>query len=86
MIDRQDSDAFGRSVPFTIDGQPFTTEDISQTASALLRLAGLDPANYDLGELEGKERPHTKHYEDNDIVAIEKNARFVSIREKGDVA
>ena len=76
----------GRSIPFTIDGQPFTTEDISQTASALLRLAGLDPANYDLGELEGKERPHTKHYEDNDIVTIEKDARFVSIRQKGDVA
>ena len=83
MTDRQTR---GRSIPFTIDGQPFTTEDISQTASALLRLAGLDPANYDLGELEGKERPHTKHYEDNDIVAIEKDARFVSIREKGDVA
>ena len=86
MIDRQDSDAFVRSVPFTIDGQPYTTEDISQKASALLHLAGLDPVNYDLGELEGKERPHTKHYEDNDIVVIEKDARFVSIRQKADVA
>ena len=86
MTDRQDPNAFGRPIPFTIDGQPFTTEDISQKASALLHLAGLDPANYDLGELLGKERPETKRYEDNDIVAIEKDARFVSIRQKGDVA
>lgn len=86
MTNRQDTNALGRSIPFTIDGQPFTTEDISQKASALLRLAGLDPANYDLGELEGKERPHTKRYDDDDIVPIEKDARFVSIRQKGDFA
>ena len=84
MTDRQD--AFRRSIPFTIDGQPFTTENRRQKASTLLRLAGLDPANYDLGELEDKERPHTKRYEDDDIVAIEKDARFVSIRQKGEVA
>ena len=47
----QAPDTFGHSIPFTIDGQPFTTEDPSQKASALLRLAGLDPTNYDLGEL-----------------------------------
>ena len=83
MTDRQTR---GRSIPFTIDGQPFTTEDLSQKASALLRLAGLDPASYDLGELLGKEQPETKRYEDDDIVGIEKDARFVSIRQKGDVA
>ena len=79
------TDAFGRALPFTIDGQPFTTDDISQKASALLRLAGLDPDNYDLGELQGKDRPQTKRYDDNDIVNIEKDARFVSIRQKGEV-
>ena len=75
-----------REIPFTIDGQPFTTSDISQKASALLRLAGLDPGRYDLGELLGKERPETKSFEDDDLVEIEKDARFVSIRQKGDVA
>lgn len=75
-----------REIPFTIDGQPFTTSDISQRASALLQLAGLDPGRYDLGELIGKERPQTKSYDDDDLVVIEKDARFVSIRQKGDVA
>ena len=37
------TDSVRRSIPFTIDGQPFTTDDISQRASALLRLAELDP-------------------------------------------
>ena len=76
----------GRSIPFTIDGQPYTTDDLSQTAADLLRLAGLDPASYDLGELQGKERPETKRFDDGDLVEIEKDARFVSIRQAGDVA
>ena len=46
-----------RRIPFAIDGQPFTTNDLSQRASDLLRLADLDPAIFDLGELVGKERP-----------------------------
>ena len=86
VTDPPTPNAFGRSIPFSIDGQPFTTDDISQRASALLRLAGLDPANYDLGELQGKDRPQTKRYDDNDLVIIEKDARFVSVRQKGPVA
>lgn len=82
----QGPDSFGRSIPFTIDGEPFTTNDIRQKASALLHLAGLDPANYDLGELQGKERPQTKIFDDDEIVIIEKDARFVSVRQKGTVA
>ncbi len=75
-----------RSIPFTIDGQPYTTNDLSQTAADLLRLAGLDPGTYDLGELIGKDRPETKRFDDGELVEIEKDARFVSIRQKGDVA
>ena len=85
MTGSQIPNSLGRSIPFTIDGQPFTTDDISQKASALLGLAGLDPANYDLGELQGKERPQTKRYDDDDLVNIEKDARFVSIRQRGEV-
>ena len=76
----------GRRIPFTIDGQPFTTEDPSQRASALLRLAGLDPAIFDLGELVGKERPQRKRFADDEIVSIAKDARFVSIRQSAPVA
>ena len=75
-----------RNIPFTIDGQPFTTDDLSQRASALLSLAGLDPAIFDLAELVGKERPQTKRFDDNEIVPIVKDARFVSIRQSAPVA
>ena len=74
-----------RDIPFTIDGKPYETADPSQRASALLRLAGLDPDLFDLGELEGKERPHTKKFDDNDTVHIRKDARFVSIRQSAPV-
>ena len=86
MLPTSNSEQVRRPIPFTIDGQPFTTSDISQKASALLRLAGLDPAIYDLGELRGKEQPQPKRFDDDELVAIEKDARFVSIREKSDVA
>ena len=75
-----------RRIPFTIDGQTFTTDDPSQRASALLRLAELDPATFDLGELIGKEHPETKRFADDQIVAITKDARFVSIRKSAPVA
>ena len=75
-----------RQIPFTVDGQPYTTSDPSQTAASILRLAGLDPAIFDLGELEGKERPTTKRYADDQTVIIRKDARFVSIRHSADVA
>ena len=86
MVEAQSVGIPRRSIPFTIDGQPFTTDDISQTAADLLKLAGLDPANYDLGELQGKEYIETRRFDDNEMVEIDKDARFVSIRQSGDVA
>ena len=80
------SDIYRRRIPFTIDGQPFTTDDLSQRASALLRLAGLDPATFDLGQLVGKDHPETKRFADNEVVTIVKDARFVSIRQSAPVA
>jgi len=74
-----------RAVKFTIDGQPYETTERRQEAAALLRLAGLDPALYDLGELHGK-RPQPVRYADTDIVEIHPGARFVSIRQRADVA
>ena len=49
MVEAQSIEIPRRSIPFTIDGQPFTTDDISQRTEDLLKLAGLNPANYDLG-------------------------------------
>ena len=54
MTDTAESKGEGRLIPFTVDGQPFSTNDPSQTAASILRLAGLDPAHFDLGELEGR--------------------------------
>ena len=75
-----------RRIPFTIDGQPYTTDDLSQRASALLKIAGLDPATFDLGELVGKDHPETKRFIDDEVVKIVKDARFVSIRQSAPVA
>ena len=86
MVEAQSIEVPRRSIPFTIDGQPFTTDDVSQTAADLLKLAGLDPANYDLGELQGKEHIQTRRFDDSELVEIDKDARFVSIRQSGDVA
>ena len=54
MNDSSNIEPIRRRIPFTIDGQPFTTDDLSQHASALLRLAGLDPATFDLAEPRGE--------------------------------
>ena len=86
MTESSNFESGRRRIPFTIDGQPFTTEDPSQRASALLRLAGLDPAIFDLGALVGKEHPQTKRFADDEIVNIVKDARFVSIRQSAPVA
>lgn len=74
-----------RTVKFTIDGRPYVTSDDKQTASELLRLAGLDPSGYDLAELrEGQAKP--KRFEDDDTVHIKDGARFISIRQRAEVA
>lgn len=74
-----------RTVHFTIDGRPFSTDQPNQTAAALLRLAGLDPDGYDLGEIRpGHAQP--KVYEDGEPVHVHDGEKFVSIRERAEVA
>ena len=75
-----------RNIPFTIDGQAFTTDVPIQRASDLLRLAGLDPTIFDLAEIVGKDHPVTKRFADDESVSIVKEARFISIRESAPVA
>lgn len=74
-----------KSVEFTIDGRTYETSDRRQPASAILRLAGLDPSLFDLGELRGH-RPQPIRFADDEIVEIHPGARFVSIRQRADVA
>ena len=71
---RQDQD-----IDFTIDGEAFSTEAHRQTSRDLLVLAGVDPADYDLGELVGN-RPDPKRFADDDDVTVHKGARFVTLR------
>jgi hypothetical protein len=75
----------GKPVYFVIDGRPFDTTDLRQTAAAILRLAGLDPSVYDLGELKGH-RPEPVRFAADEVVEIRQGARFVSIRRRADIA
>jgi hypothetical protein len=73
------------TVKFTIDGLSYTTQDERQPASDLLRLAGLDPAGYDLAEVRpGGGKPH--EYRDEHEVHIRDGAKFVSVRQRAEVA
>lgn len=74
-----------KTVTFTIDGRPFTVDDRKQTAAGLLGLAGLDPAGYDLGEVRPG-NPEPKRFKDDQPVNIKDGDRFVSIRERAEVA
>lgn len=73
------------TIKITIDGRPFSITDPDQTAASLLRLAGLDPAGYDLGELHGN-NPVPKRLDDDRKVHVKDGDRFVSIRERAAVA
>jgi hypothetical protein len=75
----------GKPVYFVIDGRPFNTTQLRQTAAAILRLADLDPSLFDLGELEGY-RPEPVRFVADELVDIHQGARFVSIRRRADIA
>ena len=85
MTTPSDAGAPRRLIPFTIDGKPYETDQRSQRASDLLKLAGLDPAVFDLAEVP-KEGPPRKPFEDDDLVTIDKDEVFVSVRTSAPVA
>lgn len=74
-----------RRIEFSIDGKTYHTTVHRQPAADLLRLAGLDPARYDLGRLHGHGH-HPHRFGDDEIVEIHPGDRFVSIRQRADVA
>jgi hypothetical protein len=74
-----------KPVYFVIDGRPFNTTELVRTAGAILRMAGLDPGLFDLGELKGH-RPEPARFTTDELVEIRQGARFVSIRRRADIA
>jgi len=83
VSEEHDDDRHPKELTIHIDGRRFTINDDRQTAAGLLHLAGLDPARYDLGEIEhGK----TTRYEDDRLITLHEGEKFVSIRQEAPVA
>ena len=85
MTNPTDAEVPRRLIPFTIDGTPYETDQRTQRAGDLLKLAGLDPAVFDLAEVP-KEGPPRKPFKDDEPVTIDKDERFASIRTSAPVA
>ncbi|QHE73617.1 multiubiquitin domain-containing protein [Rhodococcus sp. WAY2] len=81
MADKHES---RKKLTITIDGQPFTTRDDDQESAALLRLAGLDPAQYDLAKIKRNGEP--KVYRDEKVIDLEEGDAFVTVRQSAQVA
>lgn len=86
IINLKDGDRFvsRRRLRFTIDGEPQSSYDDDQTASALLRLAGVDPAGYDLARI--MPGGGTETFRDEQIVKIKNGDEFVTAKHVGGVA
>lgn len=83
MPESQVRDAHRRPVEFTVDGKPHTVDDPEQTAASLLRLAGFDPANYDLAEVRPGEQP--KRFSGDEPVRVREGEEFITIRRSAPV-
>lgn len=73
-----------QNIRFTIDGEAHNSYDDDQTAAAILRLAGVDPAGYDLARI--KQTGDTQTFRDEQIVKIANGDEFVSAKHVGNVA
>jgi hypothetical protein len=83
MPEPQAGDEHRRPVDFTIDGKPYTVDDPEQTAAALLRLAGFDPAHYDLAEVRPDGKP--KRFSGDEPVRVHDDEEFITIRHSAPV-
>ncbi|BBX95623.1 hypothetical protein [Mycobacterium lacus] len=66
---------------FTIDGVPYTTHDDDQEVAALLRLAGVNPANHYLARV-----GEPTHLDPGELVKIHPGDSFVTVRHDSPVA
>lgn len=79
-----DRNEIRKKISITIDGVRYTTRDDDQEAAALLRLAGVNPAEFDLGRI--TKSGQTKSYRDTKIVELKDGDAFVTVRQSAPVA
>ncbi|GAA2125106.1 hypothetical protein GCM10009825_01140 [Arthrobacter humicola] len=86
IINLKDGDRFAsrQKLRFIIDGEPHSSYDDDQTAAALLRLAGVDPAGYDLARI--MPAGGTETFRDEQMVNIKNGDDFVTAKHVGGVA
>lgn len=84
MNDKNDEHEKRKKITVTIDGQPFTTRDDDQEAASLLRLAGVDPLQYDLAKIKRDGAP--KVYRDEKVIDLDDGDAFVTVRQSAQVA
>ena len=72
------------AIHITIDSKPFVVHDDDWEARALLMLAGLDPAEYDLAQI--KRNGTVKRFNDTHVVKVDEADVFESIKQDGPVA
>lgn len=73
-----------KKLAISIDGVEYSTHDDDQEAAALLRLAGVDPAQYDLAKI--KHNGETKVYRDQKVIDLKDGEAFVTVRQSAPVA
>lgn len=73
-----------RKLTITIDGVAYTTRDDDQEAASLLRLAGVDPAEYDLAKV--RRAGEYKVYRDERVLDLHDGDEFVTVRQSAQVA
>jgi len=73
-----------KKITISIDGQSFTTRDDDQESASLLRLAGVDPAQYDLAKI--KQNGEPKVYRDEKVIDFKDGDAFVTVRQSAQVA
>jgi hypothetical protein len=71
-------------ITISIDGQSYVTRDDDQEAASLLRLAGVDPTQYDLAKIEHNGEP--KVYRDEKVIDLKDGDAFVTVRQSAQVA
>jgi len=89
VIDLKDGDAFLAvkeriSLTFTIDGVSYTTRDDDQESATLLRLANLNPGEYDLARIAPGEDP--KVFKDTKVLDLHDGDVFISVKQNSPVA
>lgn len=86
IVNLKDDQAFvtRQLLRFTIDGETHRTYDDDQSAAALLRLAGVDPAGYDLARI--VQAGGTETFQDQQIVKLTNGDEFVTAKHVGGVA